>query len=498
MSKKDNSMTTSADVVIVGAGPAGLFSALTLAINNTNMNIVIIDKGKSIEDRKCPMREKPGTKCKHCKTCAIMSGFGGAGTFSDCKLSLTPHGVGGNIVDYVGSELAEKLIESVETTYRSFDCDRQKRVVFGETSDETLKYHCDLYGIDYILCPTKHLGTDGTYKVMQNMQAMLSKEKNITFLFDTVVTGIDYEGTTPNSNTHFVYTINNVNKVKTVIKTKNVILAPGRSGNKWLKSVAENLNIETSNNKVDIGVRVEMPAKYIKPITDATYDMKLSCTDEKTGNKVRTFCTNPNGYVSEEHYDGDLAVVNGHSFADKKSDNTNFALLVTLNDVSLDSDYTRSIVKLANKVSQGNIIKQNFIEFLQGYQYLTEDTKGSIKPTLNTAINGNLTNILPSSVASLICEFIVKFTNLFTQLSNIEGSYHDIYSNIILYGIEAKFYGDLIKVDSNMQTSCKGIYAIGDGAGITRGITQAAACGIVAATDIISKYYDENMIKWSC
>ena len=466
-------MRNNYDVIIIGAGPSGLFSAYKLKLLKSDLSIAMIDKGKSIENRVCPMRNNPNQKCVHCNPCNIMCGFGGAGTFSDCKLSLTPFGVGGNIIDYVGSEKAVKLIDEVDNTYICFYPDSEKRKTIG-TDDfklNKIKTMCKNSLIDFTECPTKHLGTDGTYVVMTYMYKWL-KEHGVEFLFNTQA---EIETCNNECKTIICNKINDKTSSIT-LHTKNLVLAPGRSGNTWLKETISKFDIKTKNNKVDIGVRVELPANSVKTLTDNLYDMKLSYTDYKTGDKIRTFCTNPGGYVSEEHYDDDIILANGHSFANHKSNNTNFALLVTLNDSNLSSDYIKKVIKTNNSITKGKIMKQNFYDFARNP--MKEKRNVSIEPTLKTAVDGDLNLLLPRRVADLIEKFIFKLDYI-TDDSIIN-------DNTILYGIEAKFYSDLIEVDSNLQTAISGVYCIGDGAGITRGITQSAACGIAVAENIIN------------
>lgn len=467
---------TDYDVAIIGAGPAGLLTAYTLTENNDNkLKIIVFDKGKDIYNRTCPMRNKAGQSCVNCKPCNIMSGFGGAGTFSDCKLTLSTDGVGGNLADYIGVEKANKYVNKVDKIYSKFDDYRNKRKIIGENYNDVIKDikdECErLLGINLTYAPTKHLGTDGTYTVMKRLQAYLIN-KGVKFEFSTDVTNINRD-----INGEFFITAKLLYlKDNYTTSAKHVVIAPGRSGNAWLKNIANNLNIKTKSNKVDIGVRVEVPAVSVKTLTDNLYDMKLSYVDKYTGDKIRTFCTNPEGFVSEEHY-GDLAVVNGHSFADKKSDRTNFALLVTLNDDNLNSDYTRKIVELCNATYKGKIVKQKFNEFSCCVP-LGTDKNIKYDTTLKTAVDGNLDLILPKRISSLIKSFI-------KQLSWITDKRIDNDLTTI-YGIEAKFYSDLIEVDNNMQTSIPNLYCIGDGAGITRGITQAASSGIIVAENILN------------
>lgn len=460
------------DVAIVGAGPAGLFAAYTL-VEKTN-NIVIIDSGKDIYNRFCPLREGKVKQCINCSPCNIMHGFGGAGTFSDCKLSLTPYGVGGDIVDYISGHDADNYISKVEHIFASFDPDDLKREVIGNNIPSQLKESAEYCNLTLTNCPTKHLGTDGTLVVMQNLFEYL-KSKGVQFYFDTEVVKAE-EINSSEIRTISVYTD------KLVLNAKNVIFAVGRSGNHWLKTViANDLDIKTTSNKVDIGVRVEIDAEDVEKITDLLYDMKFSKIDH-LGNKIRTFCTNPRGYVSEEHYDNNTCLVNGHSFADKKSNRTNFALLVTLNNTAITSDYVRQLIQLKNSVVGNKIMVQDYASFVglvpfDAYKISRHETN-----TLKTAVPFDMSNILPSSIKNAICIFMGSFETL---VNTYCGRYIDL-NSIMLYGLEAKFYSDRIEVDNHFETARKGIYAVGDGSGITRGIVQSCVSGMVAADNIIA------------
>lgn len=478
MCTKDNHY----DIAIIGCGPAGIFTAYKLITENPKLNIAVIDKGKHIIKRKCPMRDNPNLSCVKCNPCNIMSGFGGAGTFSDCKLSLTPFGVGGDIVEYVGGEEAVNLIQEVDNIYASFDKDADKRVIIGTSDNENItkiKELCSRSNLKYTECPTKHLGTDGTYDVMVEMQRYL-EDKNVKFYFNTEVE-VEKD------------VINNKFKISTLVKyniskesllesitADYVVMAPGRSGNSWLARTAQDLNLTLLSNKVDVGVRVETSAEIMQFLTDNLYDVKLSYENTSTGDKVRTFCTNPKGFVSEEHY-GKWAVVNGHSFADKKSNNTNFALLVTLNDDSLNLEYIKRIVEQANQISKGKLILQNCCDFMacKATKSYDEYKESKTDPTLKTAMLGDLNLVLPARVTEMIKTMIIQM--------NKQVAKYIRWSDTWLYGIEAKFYSNKLQLSNTFETEIPNLYGIGDGVGVTRGITQAASSGLVVAKDILNK-----------
>ena len=463
------------DVVIVGAGPAGLFAAYNLAKKTDN--IIVIDSGKDIYHRSCPLREGRAKQCVNCSPCNIMQGFGGAGTFSDCKLSLTPYGVGGDIIDYISDSDANSYINEVEYLFASFDPFNSKRRIIGKDIPSQLTDAAEQCSLTLTKCPTKHLGTDGTLVVMRNLFQYLKEDRNVQFCFDTEVTKVVEEKEDSSSETISVYTDKDI-----IFNAKNVIFAVGRSGNHWLKNViAKDLGIKTVSNKVDVGVRVEVDAEDIEDITSLLYDMKFSKVDA-SGNKVRTFCTNPRGYVSEEHYDSDTCLVNGHSFARKKTNRTNFALLVTLNNAAITSDYVRQLIQLKNSVVGNKIMVQDYASFAHLLPFDSSKISKQETNTLKTAVPFDMNNILPSIVKDNILSFMTAFEKLIDIYCNKS---LDLYS-VTLYGLEAKFYSDRIEVDNHFETAKKGIYAVGDGSGITRGIVQSCVSGMVAADNIIA------------
>lgn len=487
---------TKRKIAIIGAGPAGLFTALGLIIEGINKNIdiekqyniVVFDKGKNIYNRICPIRNNPELSCVHCNPCNIMNGFGGAGTFSDCKLSLSPLDVGGNVVDYIGKRKAKQLAKIVELYYSIFDEDYKNRQVFGDSSiDENIKKikeQCEYYGIKFTENPTKHLGTDGTYKVMLNLYNYLIS-KGVTFIFSVDASVVNYNTDTKQYAIKY-YNYQTLKDPVYFLNVDSIVYAPGRSGNNWLKKEVERFNIETKQNKFDIGVRVETKKEYVQNLTDYLYDMKLSYIDTLTGNKIRTFCTNPGGFVSEEHYSycgySNIAVANGHSFADKKSDNTNFALLVTLNDNQVTSDIILKL--LANRKNSDKIVYQNFLNIIQcTYADYMPITDIDTKRTLESAIPGNLSDILPKDVIFLIYHFMSKYLDkICPGIAN---------QNTFIYAPEVKFYSDLIVVDNNFKTTMPNMYCIGDGSGITHGIIQSSICGLVVAENIIKTLFEK-------
>ena len=447
-------------IVIVGAGPAGLFAAYKLCKNN---DIIIIDKGKSIYNRICPIRE--GHDCVNCKPCNIMCGFGGAGTYSDCKLSLSPYGVGGDIVNYIGGKLAEKYTKKVCKIFNNFDKESQTRKVIGKKNKKykEIEKKLNSVGLDLTYCPTKHLGTDGTYNVMCELFDYLLS-KNVKFLFETEVTDFEKYKNKINEEKIKLYT-NNIS-IKNIDK---LIFAPGRSGNSWLCNIMKKHNVKTVNNGFDIGFRIEVPYDSVSELTDNLYDMKVSYTD-KDGYKTRTFCTNPKGFVSEEHYDDCIALANGHSYADKKSLNTNFAVLVHTN---LPTEIGKKIIKDFNNKNNKHIVMSTWNE---GFTQRSKLDCTELVPTLNVCKVKDFKNLIdtPFNFVDKVKDFLIKLSVLYPVVGD--------FTNI--YGLEAKFYSDRIKVKSNFETSINNVYCIGDGSGTTRGIIQSCIEGLVVADDI--------------
>lgn len=472
------------DVIIVGAGPAGTMAAYKILVDAPELNVCLVDRGSSISDRHCPIRDNKTTKCVNCKPCSIMNGFGGAGTFSDCKLSLTPY-VGGRILDYYTEAEAKKYIEKIDNIFTQFDEDAKHRVVIGSKDEENIdkiKKCADVVNVDFTECPTKHLGTDGTYKMMKNLNKFLLKHKNYTYMPNTEIVSCFKDS---DFDENIMLTSNNGLK----FKAKNVIFAPGRGGNTKLKEMLQTGCfggvIQWEQQPVDIGVRIEIDSKYTDCLTDSLYDMKFSITDEN-GNRIRTFCTNPHGYVSEEHYDNKYAVVNGHSFANKKSDKTNFALLVTINDKNFNIDNVYDVIK----GFKGQIFKQNMLELFKS-SITAENSKTVTTTTFNDAVDRDLRNYLPYTVIHLVKKFIFKLGDLIDKCcddySITNSSLSDFLKSITIYGPEVKFYSLNVYTNNQFETAVSGLYCVGDGAGITRGIMQAATTGYIAAEDIIEK-----------
>lgn len=462
------------DVIIVGAGPAGIFTALEMMKMDSAKKILILDKGRNIDNRKCPLRTLH--KCVHCQPCGIVNGWSGAGAFSDGKLSLSPE-VGGRLTEYMEHREAQELIKYVDSVYVGFGANGMVHGLDDKKVEE-IYYEASKHNIKLVPCPVRHLGTDLGYEVLKKMYYYLKDKENFSFKELTEVTDIIIED-------------NAIKGVETISKegeqsyfAKKVVLAPGRGGAGWLEKIMKRANIKTENNEVDIGVRVEVPNSVMDHLTKHLYEPKLVYYSDTFENKVRSFCVNPGGFVSEEHYDDNLAVVNGHSFADKsqKSENTNFALLVSTKftePFDQPIEYGKYIAKLGNMITGGGILVQRLGDLINGRRTNAHRlSKSTTTPTLKNAVPGDLSFVLPQRYLTSIVETLRAFDKIAPGMFS---------KNTLLYGVEVKFYSSKVAVDSSFSTSVKGLYAIGDGAGLTRGLMQASATGVVVARDICKK-----------
>jgi hypothetical protein len=440
------------DVIIVGAGPAGIFAALELA-QKSQLKILIVEKGKAVCDRH-----------------SILSGWGGAGAFSDGKLTLSPD-VGGFLEEYVSTEELVDLIHYVDKIFLKYGAPEKS---YGDDADKIDKILNEAAKADLKLIPSKirHLGTGRCGEIMSVMEEYLHDE-NVDIKMNTKVENVLMD----DSRMTGVELADG-----TKIQAEFVVLATGRGGASWLREVTENLNLKTANNPVDVGVRVELPAVVMKEITDVIYESKLVYYSKVFDDKVRTFCMNPYGSVVKEEMEG-LITVNGHSHADAKyrTQNTNFAILVSTTFTEPFKEpisYGRYLASLANLLG-GGVLVQRLGDLQMGRRSTKERIQRSVViPTLNDATPGDLSFVLPYRHLSNILEMLQALDKLSPGVNS---------NHTLLYGVEVKFYSMRLLVDKTLQTEIRNLYAVGDGAGITRGLVQAAASGVIAARGIMKR-----------
>lgn len=455
------------NVAIIGAGPAGIFTALEIVKLKPDWKVILIEKGKKIEKRKCFLREGHRV-CPNCKKCGLLCGWGGAGAFSDGKLTLTPD-VGGHLTDYMPRKDVEDLIDYVDKIYLDFGA---TDVIYGtnKADFEEIAHSATLAELKLIHSPVRHLGTERSLDVLKNMQNYLSDK--ITILYDEtadklIVENEQVKGFTTRSGQ--------------TIKAEYIIIAPGREGADWLTSEFDQNQIGMVNNAVDIGVRVELPAPVFEPITDKLYESKLIYNSPTFGDEVRTFCMNPYGEVVSENYNG-ILTVNGHSYATKRTENTNFALLVSEKFTEPFKEpiaYGQHVARLANMLA-GGVLVQRFGDLLDGRRSTIDRINAStITPTLTSATPGDLSLVLPYRQLLSIIEML-------HALDKIAPGTASRYT--LLYGVEVKFYSARVKLTNELETEgVKNLFTIGDGAGVTRGLIQASASGTHVARIICTR-----------
>ena len=468
------------NVIIVGAGPAGIFTAVQLVKNNYQGSILMIEKGKDILNRRCP-KHKLG-HCVKCEPCAITTGFSGAGAFSDGKLSLSPE-VGGDLPELIGYDTVEELIKYADDIYLEFGADER---IEGLGSDEAIQnirkraIHADLKLVD---CPIRHLGTEKAQEVYGRLQSYLI-DKGVEIRFNTSVENIDtYDldgGPTDYCTGVWVRPNNKVNPE--YIRGDHIIIAAGRRGAEWLFNVCNNHNIEHIPGTVDIGVRVECRNEVMEEINKALYEGKLIGYPKPFKNKVRTFCQNPGGVVSEERYDEGLSTVNGHSYKETKTNNTNFSILCSHNfSVPFDDPiaYAKMVGKLTNMLADNHILVQRFGDILDGKRtWQKEMNRGNLTPTLPDAVAGDITAAIPYRTMTNIIEFIFMLDKVVPGIANKE---------TLLYAPELKFYSNKVTLDKNLNTSMKNLYCLGDASGWTRGLMMASVMGVYMANKLLGE-----------
>ncbi|MFO8011489.1 MAG: FAD-dependent oxidoreductase [Dehalococcoidia bacterium] len=455
------------DVVIVGSGPAGIFTALELA-QSPQLSILMLEKGLGLDKRYCPGAHNY-SGCLACSPCAIVSGWGGAGAYSDGKLTLSPD-VGGQLYKYVGRPAIEELVDYVDRRYLEFGASDN---LYGTGPQiEGMAARAKRAGLTLIPLPIRHLGTERCYEVLEAMREFLSNR--IEMRTDTTVTCINSE----NGTVTGVSTENG-----DFIGARHVVVAPGREGSDWLARAAGDLGLTMHNNPVDLGLRLEVPQQVLRELTDVLYEPKLEYHSTVFNDRIRTFCVCPAGEVTMESTGGDEPVltVNGHSYATHKTDRTNFALLGSASFREPFKDpitYGRSVAKLANLLANG-VILQRYGDLERGLCSRAADMKDwLVQPTLQNATPGDINAVLPYRFLKGIKEMIQALDIMAPGIAS---------PDTLLYGIEVKFYSSRLHLSQNLETELTNLFAIGDGAGVTRSLVQASASGVVAAREILRR-----------
>lgn len=450
------------DVIIIGAGPGGIFSAYQMTKKKQNLKIAVFESGYALDKRHCPIDGNKVKSCIKCPTCAIMSGFGGAGAFSDGKYNIT-NDFGGTLHEYVGKEKALELMRYVDEINTSHGGAGTKMF---STAGTKFKKLCLQNKLTLLDASVRHLGTDINYVVLEKLYDEL--KDRVEFFFHTPIQRLElldrgyrvyYDGGSADC--------------------RECVISVGRSGSKWMETVCQDLKIPTKSNRVDIGVRVELPAVIFSHLTDELYESKIVYRTEKFEDKVRTFCMNPYGIVVNENTNG-IVTANGHSYEDPsmRTDNTNFALLVAkhFSEPFKDSNgYGESIARLSNMLG-GGVIVQRFGDLVRGRRSTVNRIEEcTVRPTL-AATPGDLSLVLPKRILDGIIEMIYALDKIAPGTAN---------DDTLLYGVEVKFYNMEVEIDENLETKYKGLYVIGDGSGVTHSLSHASASGVYVADRIV-------------
>lgn len=475
------------DVIVIGMGPSSIFTAYELIKLNKNRRILLIDQGKKVESRFCPIEEK-GT-CIKCKPfCNITNGFSGAGAFSDGKLSLyNPEDeeihIGGILQDYIGVEKTKELIDYTDKIYLNFGADDQLEGIEYRKEIQEMKEKAEKEKLTLIDIPIRHLGTEKAHELYKRLEDYLMN-RGIHMMFETVVEDLiiennEIKGVKVKEAKYVHYDRPEDTKE---IYGENVVIAVGRKGANWLVDMCEKHKIETKSGIVDIGVRYELPDEVMKEVNTYLYEGKFVGRPEPFKDKVRTFCQNPSGFVSEEVYDHNLSLVNGHSYKERKSNNTNLAILVSHNftyPFHKPIDYGRNVAKNVNELGNGNILVQRLGDIYRGKRTWEQELgKNSVVPTLKSAVPGDITFAIGYRTMTDILQFIRQMDKVIEGFANPDN---------LLYAPEIKFYSNQLVINNQFETSVKNLYSIGDGGGMTRGLMMASCSGVQMARILAEK-----------
>ena len=464
------------DVLIIGAGPSGIFTALEMLKNGSKKKIMIVEKGLPVEKRHCP-KAKTG-KCVNCKPdCNITTGFSGAGAFSDGKLSLSRE-VGGNLPGLIGHEFAQQMIEYTDGIYLSFGADKKVEGVGHDEKIKAIRLRAIQAGLKLVDCPIRHLGTEMAQELYGKIEKHLT-DNGVEIIFKTECVDLIVED--GRAKGAVFLPCGKPESEKFSVSADNVVIATGRKGADWLEDMCRKHNIEHLPGTVDIGVRVEVRNEVMEDVNEALYESKLIGYPEPFTNKVRTFCQNPGGFVSQENYDNNsLAVVNGHSYKNTKSDNTNLAILCSHNfrpPFDEPIPYAKKVGELVNMLADGHILVQRYGDILAGKRTWQEDlTRSNVRPTLPDAVAGDLTAAMPYRTLMNIIKFIEAVDKVVPGFASEE---------TLLYGPEIKFYSNKVKMDEKFNTNIEGLHCLGDSSGWTRGLMMASVMGVLMGRELI-------------
>lgn len=474
-------MTSKYDAIVIGMGPGAIFFAYEMIQKNKNKKVLLVEQGKRVENRKCPIEEIG--KCVKCKPfCDITSGFSGAGAFSDGKLSLYNEEdndiyIGGELHKYVGIEETKRLIDYTDSIYLKFGADPKLEGTEHKKEVSEIKEKAKKEEITLIDIPIRHLGTEKAHELYKKLEDYL-EQNNIDLMFETEVKDLIIEEN--EAKGIIVHNVKTNEEEK--IYGKNIVIAVGRKGANWLVNMCNEHSIKTEAGIVDIGVRYELSDEVMKDINKYMYEGKFIGYPGPFKDKVRTFCQNPSGFVSSEVYDEGINLVNGHSYKDKKSTHTNLAILVSHHfnyPFNKPIEYGRNIAKNINELGNGNIVVQRLGDIYRGKRTWDEELKNNkIKPTLKSAVAGDITFALGYRTMTDILQFIRSMDKVVEGFANPEN---------LLYAPEIKFYSNKVVIDKNFETSVKGLYSIGDGGGMTRGLMMASASGVQMARNLMNK-----------
>ena len=459
------------DVIIVGAGPAGIFTALEMVKKGSDKKILIVEKGQAVENRRCPKHKTK--QCVNCKPyCHITTGFSGAGAFSDGKLSLSSE-VGGDLPTLVGDDVAQDTIDYADKIYLEFGADEHVEGIGNSEEVKDIRKRAIQAGLKLVDCPIRHMGTEKAQEIYYAIEQYLLNN-GVEMLFGYECTDLILEG----SECKGVYITDGKNNLE--VFAEHTVVATGRRGADWLEKICAEHNIAHQPGTVDIGVRVEVRNEVIEKVNEVLYESKLIGYPKPFKNKVRTFCQNPGGFVSQENYDNDLAVVNGHSYKELKSNNTNLAILCSHNfsePFNQPIAYAQKVGELTNMLGAGHILVQRFGDILDGKRtWPKELAQSNLKPTLPDAVAGDITAAMPYRAMMNIINFIQAVDHVVPGFASTE---------TLLYSPELKFYSNRVKMDKDFNTNIKGLHCLGDSSGWTRGLMMASVMGVIMGRKLV-------------